>query len=45
MWKTKLFPTPQAFKSWVKSDGKKYQWVEIAVNNAWGIQYRPLRKI
>lgn len=45
MWQTKTFRTAQALRNWIKRNGHRYQWEEIAVNNAWGVLYRPLRHI
>lgn len=45
MWMTKTFKTKAAFDAWVERNGHKMQWREIFVNNAWGVEYRKLRRI
>lgn len=45
MWTTKTFKTAQALKTWIAKNDHKTQWQEIAVENAWGVMYRPLRLI
>lgn len=43
MWTTKTFKTVQALNTWIEKNDHKMQWQEIAVENAWGVMYRPLR--
>jgi hypothetical protein len=45
MWKTKTFKTKQAYDRWIERNRNKYQWNEIFVNNAYGVEYRELLKI
>lgn len=43
MWQVKTFKTKQAMQKFIAKH--KIQWHEIFVNNAYGIEYRPLRII
>ncbi len=43
MWTVKIFKSRQAFENWKTKVGHRHQWQEIFVNNAWGVEYRPLR--
>lgn len=45
MWKTKLFKKQETLMKWVEKNRQDYQIVYIYVNNAYGLEYRPLRKI
>jgi hypothetical protein len=45
MWNTKTFKTKQAMTEWLARNDSKIQWVEIFLNNAYGIEYRKLRII
>lgn len=45
MWNTKTFKTKQAMTEWLARNDSKVQWVEIFVNNAYGVEYRKLRVI
>jgi hypothetical protein len=45
MWKTKTFKTLAAMQAWISHNCHRYEWQEIAVNNAYGILYRRLRAI
>lgn len=45
MWRIKTFKTKQAMEKFLDKNGHKIQWVEIFVNNAYGIEYRKLRHI
>lgn len=45
MWKTRIFKKKETFQKWVEQQSHKYQWHEIFVNNAYGIEYRKLRRI
>ena len=42
MWETAVFETKEEMKKWIEKNDDKYQWQEIAVNNAFGILYRKL---
>jgi len=45
MWMTKISKTRDKFGKWVKAHSHKYQWQEIFVNNAYGVEYRKPRKV
>lgn len=45
MWKIKQFKTQSELSRWVQRNYGKYQVVDIFINNAYGVEYRPLRKI
>lgn len=45
MWQTKVFKTRAAMYAWLTEYGHRMQWREIFVNNAFGIEYKPLRFI
>ena len=45
MWNTKVFKTKQAMTAWLSRNDSKVQWVEIFVNNAYGVEYRKLRVV
>lgn len=45
MWQTKTFKTAEAMRHWIERNGHKYRWQEIAVNNAYGVLYCPLRRM
>ena len=45
MWKTKLFKKPETLRKWVEKNKHNYQMVIIFVHNAYGLEYRPLKKI
>jgi hypothetical protein len=54
MWQTKIWKfktldqrplARQKFDAFITKHGHKIQWHEIFVNNAYGIEYRPLRII
>ena len=44
MWQTKTFQTREAMQRFLDSH-PNIQWQEIAVNNKYGLIYRPLRII
>lgn len=44
-WKTKEFKTAQAMRDWLAKNEHKVQWRPVFINNAWGLEYKPLRKI
>jgi len=51
MWQTKIFTgktmkqAKEKMTSWLAKNSNKIQWREIFVNNAYGIEYRNLRRI
>ena len=45
MWIVKVFKTRAAMTRWVERNGHRYQWHEIFINNAWGVEARKLRII
>lgn len=45
MWQTKVFQTREAMQRFLDRKHGKIQYEEILVNNAYGIVYRPLRRI
>ena len=45
MWIIKTFKTRQAMNRFIAKNIHKIQWVEIFVNNGYGIEDRPLRII
>jgi len=44
MWQIKTFKLDEHDKmvKWVKRNYGKYQMIEVFVNNAWAVEYRPL---
>jgi hypothetical protein len=44
-WQTKEFKTREAMDKWIAKHGSKYQWKEIFINNAFGVECRKLRRI
>jgi hypothetical protein len=42
MWQYKTFKTRAALIAWIERNGHKYQWQEIALNNAYGVTFKPL---
>jgi len=45
MWKTKIFKTKSTMEKFLCKHEGKIQWVEIFVNNAYGIEWRKLRQV
>jgi len=45
MWKIKTFKTLEGLNSWLSLNGNLVQWNEVFINNAYGVEYRPLRKV
>lgn len=45
MWQTKIFKTSEAKEKWLAKNGHKIQYHEIAVNNAYGVEYKKLRRV
>ncbi len=44
-WKTKEFKTKEQMDAWVSKNNSKYQMQEVFINNAFGMDYKPLLKI
>ena len=44
-WKTKTFKTIESMNNWLAKNDGHIQWVEIYLNNAYGVEYRQLRKV
>jgi hypothetical protein len=45
MWEIKQFKTRQAMNAWLERNGDSCQWVEVVINNAYGLQFRKLRVV
>ena len=46
MWKIKHFKTLKAFEKWIETEGHKYQWEQLFVNNKeYSVEYRRLTLI
>ena len=45
MWSTKTFKTKESFDKFWQKNKNKYQMQEVFINNAYGIDYKPLKKI
>ncbi len=45
MWQIKTFKSKAAMQNWLNKNTNKVQFVEIFINNAYGIEYRKLRTI
>lgn len=45
MWQTKLFKSYDAMNSWILKHQASNQIDIIYINNAYGVEYRPLRKV
>lgn len=45
MWRIKTFKTSAALWTWVRANEGRIQFIELAVNNGWAVQYRPLREV
>jgi hypothetical protein len=43
MWTTKVFKTREAMERWIKRNGHRYQYHEVFINNAYGLDVRKLR--
>jgi glutaredoxin 2 len=43
MWITKEFKTKEAMQKFIDKNENRIQWVEIFINNSYGIEYRKLR--
>lgn len=45
MWETKEFSTREEMEEFIDEYGNDIQWEEVFIDNAYGIDYRPLKKI
>lgn len=45
MWNTKIFKTREAFNNWVDRYGHRNQWQEIFINSAYGVEFKPFRRV
>lgn len=45
MWQVKIFKSREKMLAWIERNQHRVQWREVYVNNAWGVDYRPLRVI
>lgn len=45
MWKIKEFKNRDAFQKFWDEHKYKYQMEEVFINNGYGIEYKPLKKI
>lgn len=44
-WKTRSFKTIESMNNWLAKNDGLIQWNEIYLNNAYGVEYRKLRKV
>lgn len=45
MWKIKTFRTRKAMDTFIAKYGHRIQWQEVFINNAYGIEYKRLRRV
>lgn len=45
MWRTKTFKTKEEMKNWLDKRSGRIQYNEIFINNGYGVEWRPLRRI
>lgn len=45
MWKIKEFKTRQQFENFWERNKNRYQMEEVFINNAYGIEYKPLLRM
>lgn len=45
MWTIKRFRTKEAMTKWIARHGHRYQWQEVFLDNAFGVECRKLRRI
>jgi hypothetical protein len=45
MWQIKTFKTQAELSRWCQRNYGKYQFVDLFINNGYGVEYRPLRKV
>jgi hypothetical protein len=41
-WKIKMFKSYSDMEIWIEKNGRKNQWHEVFVNNAYAVEYKPL---
>lgn len=45
MWQTEIFATREEMNAWLEERDGEIQYNEIFVNNAYGVEWKPLRMI
>ena len=45
MWHTTIFRTKEKMDAWIERNRDHVRFVEIAVENAWAVEWRPLDKM
>ena len=45
MWTVKKFKSFEAYASFIDNNKHRYQITPLMVNNAWAVEYKPLRKV
>lgn len=45
MWQVKTFKTLASMEKWIERFGDRFMWEEIAVENGYGITFKPCRVI
>lgn len=45
MWQVKTFKTQESMNKWIAKNKHKYQIDIIYVNNAYAVEYRPLKRM
>lgn len=45
MWETKQFKTKAAMNEWLSKHSGNIQYIELFINNLYGIRYRKLRLV
>lgn len=45
MWEVKIFASREAMEKWISKNKNKIQHEEIFVNNAFGVEYKKLKKL
>lgn len=45
MWQERTFRTAAALAAWTARNSHRFQIVEIAVNNAYGVTFKPLIRV
>ena len=45
MWKTKRFTTFTEMAAWIGKREQRIQYTQLFVNNAYAVEWRPLRRI
>lgn len=44
-WQIKTFKTLETMNAWLKKHDRQIEWQEVFINNAYGVEYRRLRKV